>query len=282
MYLRKKQSRRTIFKTGIASLVAATFTSKQALASWKAPGETRVILLGGDFYHNAVAQEQTWRRVLSATDWRLMFAQDSDFITPDVLAKADLFILTRYATDTQPVNFSLGFSPDRFVEDRQTPSIFMSDEQETAIIENVRRGMGLLSIHCSIWNPKKTNYMDLLGVEKPIMHTPVQQALIHELNQTHPITKGIEPFKISDDEIFNAVLKSGESELLYKTRGDEFEINANGGWCRDEGKGRVVSLLPGHTQGPYMQKSFREIMWRSAYWAMRKNIPASNHITENY
>ena len=94
MYFRKKPSRRTIFKTGIASLVATTLTSKQALASWKAPGETRVILLGGDFYHNALAQEQTWRRVLDVTNWRLMFAQDSDFITPDVQTKFGFLAFT--------------------------------------------------------------------------------------------------------------------------------------------------------------------------------------------
>ena len=152
----------------------------------------------------------------------------------------------------------------------------MSDELEDAIIENVKRGMGLLSIHCSIWNGEKRKYMDLLGVEKPFMHTIVQPAHIHNLNQNHPITKGIEPFDIGDDEIFNARMKPGQYELLFNTSGEEEKINAVGVWCREVGRGRVVSLLPGHTQGPYIQKSYNEIMWRAAHWALKKDIPASN------
>ena len=141
MSVLKKLNRRKILKSAIASLACTAVTTNPLLASWKAHGETRVIVLGGDFYHNAVTQEQSWRRVLGPAGWRLMFTQDSDFITPEVLSKADLFILCRYATDTQDTNFSLGFCPDRFVEDRPAPSVFMTDDQENAIVENVRRGM---------------------------------------------------------------------------------------------------------------------------------------------
>ena len=275
-------SRRTILKSGMATLACTAASADNVLASWKAPGETRVIIHGGDFYHNGVMQEQSWRRVLGPTNWRLLFAQDSDFITPEVLEKADLFILCRYATDTQETNFSLGFSPDSFVEDRPIPSVFMTDEQENTIVENVRRGMGLLAIHCSIWNPDSKKFLSLLGAEKSIMHTKVQPAYINNLNRNHPITKGIEPFNIGDDEIFNAEMKPGQYELLFNTRGEEQPINAFGGWCREESNGRVVALLPGHLPGPYMQKPYRVIMWRSAHWALKKDIPPCDHIRERY
>ena len=107
-------NRRTLLKTGAAT--AATIVSPGAFAAYKAPGEVRAVFLGGDFYHNSVTQEQTWRRVFDVTDWRLMFVQDAAFITPELLATADLFVLTRYMTDTQTTNFSLGFSPDQIVE----------------------------------------------------------------------------------------------------------------------------------------------------------------------
>ena len=272
----KKMNRRTMLKTGISTLAAAAATAGPSAAAWKAPGETRVIFLLGDFYHNGVTQEYSWRRVLGPAGWRLMFAQSSHFVTPEVLAEADLFVLCRYATDTQDVNIALGWTPERFVEDRPTPAEFMTDEMENAIVKNVKRGMGLLSIHCSIWNPKKKNYLELLGVEKPIMHTKVQPARIQNLNRQHPITRGIEPFDIGDDEIFNADMIPGETERLFTIKGEEEPIDAYGGWCREAGNGRIVSLLPGHTQGPYMQKSYKEIMWRAAHWAMKKDIPVSN------
>jgi len=207
-----------------------------------------------------------------------MFAQESKFVTPEVLKNADLYVLTRYATDTQTTDLCLGWSPDKIIKERPLPEPFMTEEQEDTIIENVRRGMGLLAIHCTIWNPNSKKFLRLLGAEKPIMHTKIQPAHIHNLNQNNPITKGIKPFDTGDDEIFNAELIPGQYELLFNTSGEEEKINAYGGWCREEGKGRVVTLLPGHTTGQWGRKSFKEIMWRSAHWALKKDIPPHDFI----
>ncbi len=275
-------NRRTLLKTGISTAVI-TAASAETFASFKAPGEVRVVFLGGDFYHNGMTQEQTWRRVFGVTGWRLMFAQDAAFVTPELLDTADLFVMTRYMTDTQDTNFSLGFSPDQIVEERAMPSYFMTDDLEDAIVRNVERGMGLLSLHCSIWNGNKPKYMDLLDVAEPHMHTKVQPTLVHQLNQNHPITRGIEPFNYGDDEIFFADLKSpGDHTALFNMKGEEQPTDREGGWCRDAGEGRVVSLLPGHTPGPYVNQSYRKIIWRSAYWAMKKNIPPSSHIKQDF
>lgn len=277
------QSRRSLLKKGIGTLAAATVITPEAFASYKAPGEVRVVFLGGDFYHNPVTQEQTWRRVFGPTDWRLMFAQDSAFVTPELLSKADLFVMTRYMTDTQKTNFSLGFSSGQIVEERAVPSYFMTDELERAIIANVERGMGLLSLHCSIWNPNKPKYLSLLGVEKPVMHTKVQPTLVHKINPDHPITRDIGEFSIGDDEIFSAEMKAGADFVrLFNLKGDEQPIDTLGGWCREAGAGRIVSLLPGHTTGPYVQQSYRQIVWNSAYWAMKKDIPAAPHIQKSF
>ena len=265
-----------------ATALASAYAPSSVFASYKAPGEVRVIYLGGDFWHNPVTQELAWRRVLGSTGWRLLFAQQVEALTPDVLAQTDLLIICRYGTPTDLVwdlpwgNLTLGFSPDRLVEDRPSPSPFPTDEFEDAVIENVRRGMGLLAIHCTVWNGERPKFMGLLGVARPIMHTIVQPARIHNLNRTHPITRGIEPFDTGDDEIFNAELAPGASELLFNTSGEEQKITAMGGWCREEGRGRVVALLPGHTQGPYMQVPYNEIMWRASHWALGKTIPTSN------
>ncbi|MBT4482432.1 MAG: hypothetical protein HOC71_02000 [Candidatus Latescibacteria bacterium] len=278
-----KPSRRTILQAGMSTIAAAAMITPEAFAAYKAPGEVRVVFLGGDFYHNGVTQEQTFRRVFGVTDWRLMFAQDPIFITPELLEKTDLFVMTRYMTDTQKTNFSLGFSSSQIVENRATPSYFMTEELEENIIANVERGMGLMSLHCSIWNGNKRRYMDLLGVEKPIMHTKVQPTLVHELNQNHPITKGIKDFSIGDDEIFSAIMKDNVKYTpLLNLKGDEQPVDILGGWCREVGRGRVVSLLPGHTTGPYVQEPYRKILWNAAHWAMNNNIPDSPHIRKSF
>ena len=268
MFLKKNITRRNILKAGAATLAATAAGANPLLAGPKQPGETRIVFLMGDYWHNPVTQQKNWHKVLESTGWRLMFAQASQFITPEVLSEADLFVVSRYAATN-----SLGWASDRIIEDWPEEVPFMTEERENAILENVQRGMGLLAIHCSVWNEDSKKFMKLLGVEKPYMHTPVQPAYLHKLNRNHPITRGVEPCKILEDEIFMADLIPGESEVLFNLKGDEVKTDRAGGWCREEGKGRVVALLPGHNPHPYHMKSYKEIMWRSAHWAMKKNIP---------
>ena len=128
---------------------------------------------------------------------------------------------------------SLGFSGDEVVEKRMEELPFLTDEREQAIIDNVKRGMGMLAMHCTVWNGERPKFMELLGVDKPYMHTKVQPALIHKLNQDHPITRGLESSKIVEDEIFSADLTPGRSTTLFNLQGDEQPIDT----CR-----RLVSM----------------------------------------
>ena len=265
----KKTSRRTILKTGAAAL--SVIAVSNVLAVPKIPGETRVLLLLGDYWHNGVAQESHWRRVLKPAGFRLMFAQSSQFVTPEALELADLFIVERYAGPD-----SLGWMPQGIIEDRPSGAPWMTGAQEDAIVANVKRGMGLISMHCSIWNPESTKYMELLGVEKPVMHGPVQHVKIHDINQNHPITQGSDDFDITLDENLGAELIPGKQTLLYKSPGQQDNRPDNAAWCREEGKGRVVALLFGHLPQPFHTKAAKQLMWRSAHWTMKRDIPPEN------
>jgi type 1 glutamine amidotransferase len=262
-------SRRAAVRNTLAALAGASVK----LSGQRAPGETRVLFLLGDYYHNPAMQEYAWRTVLKSTGWRLMFAQAPSFVTAEVMGAADLYVLCRYATSTQKNNISLGWSPDKIVEKRPEPDVFMTPEHEALIVRNVRRGMGLVAMHCAIWNPDSRQYLDLLGVDRPVMHGPVVAARISDLNQEHPVTKGMQPFNIGIDEVFDAVMKPGQHTQLFRSSQEVPQRNAIGGWCREEGKGRVVGLLPGHTTGPYGSRQFLELMWRSAHWALKREIP---------
>jgi trehalose utilization protein len=124
--------------------------------------------------------------------------------------------------------------------------------------------------------------MSLLGVEEPVMHGPIQPVTLHGLNENHPITQGLGPIETGDDEVFDAVLKPGDSTLLFKSTGSETNRERNGGWAREQGEGRVVALLPGHTQFPYHTEGFKKIMWRSAHWAMNREIGPEGHLEKGY
>ncbi len=277
MGIRKKMhTRRQAIGVGLAALgmaatpdlLASTKQPPEMVTYPKKPGETRVIFLMGDYWHNPISQQKNWFYTLQPAGWNLMFAQGTQFITPEALEQADLFVFSRYHKTN-----SLGWSPEPFISEWPEEEVFMTAEREESIIANVKRGMGLLSLHCSVWNNEHPKFMDLIGVSKSYMHTPVQRSYMHKLNATHPITKGIEPQVLGQDEIFFADLKQ-DTEVLFNLESTEKQATDRaGGWTHEYGEGRVVSLLPGHTPHPYHTKSYKEVMWRSAHWAMRKEIP---------
>jgi type 1 glutamine amidotransferase len=131
--------------------------------------------------------------------------------------------------------------------------------------------MGFMALHCTLYS-RNRDITDLLGVE-PIMHNQVQPIWVRDLNQDHPITSGIGRFFINLDEQFAVVIKSHSTTTLFETTAIHDKRNAIGGWCLESGKGRIVGLLPGHTTDPYTLPEYQEILWRSAHWAMKRDIP---------
>lgn len=269
MSLRKKTSRRAIIKAGLASLASAAVTIPQSQAAIrpKARGETRVVYLGGDQLHNGLGQRQSIRGILSKTGWRLLFTTDARYVTPELISDADLLIITRWGGPIE------GFSPEPILEEVPPPDGYMSDELEEAIIDNVKnRGMGFMGLHCTIWTPDKPKFMELLGI-KPMMHGPVQTVHMHNFNQNHPISQGIEDFDLPLDENFGVELINKNAVPLYETTGHEDKRHDIAGWCLEQGNGRIVGFAAGHTYTAWRNKTYQQLYWRGAHWAMKREIP---------
>ncbi len=285
--------RRAFLKAGSTALAASSIAPYNVFAAPKKAGEVRVIVLAGDYWHNGLMYESHWRRILGVTGWNLLFAQSAKFITPEVLNNTDLFIFGRYGGGNP------GFSTDELVEERPESAPWMTDEQEDAIIENVtKRGMGLMPFHCSIANTRNNKVLELMGVKEMIMHGPCVMTAFYDMNPYHPITEGVESFE-EVDEIFGAVMLDVEYAPLFKARQDydllqkasgdpysggyhapreNFPLDRLAGWTREIGNGRVVYLNCMSYHTVFWKKSMKEIMWRSAFWAMHKDIPESGLI----
>ena len=269
MSLDKKVSRRKILKAGFASFAAAAITASEAKASIrpKAKGETKVVYLGGDQLHNGLGQTQALRGVFQKTGWRFMSATDARVITPEFISDADLLIITRWGGAIE------GWSPDPIVEKVPDSDGYMSAELEEAIVENVKnRGMGFMALHCTIWTPDNPKFLALMGI-KPMMHGPVQTVHMHNFNQNHPISEGIEDYDLPLDENFGVELINPNAVPLYETTGQDDKRHDIAGWCIQQGKGRIVGLAAGHTYTAWRDKTYRKLYWRGAHWAMKRDIP---------
>ena len=262
-------NRRTVLKAGLAGMTGIIIPSAEVYAGVKPKkeGEIKVVYLGGDQLHNGLGQRQSIRQVLSPAGWRLMFTMDARRVTPEFLRDADLLIVTRW---DGPIE---GWSPEPIVEGDQEGDGYMSAELEDAIIHNVRdRGMGYIALHCTIWTPEKPKFLELMGI-KPMMHGPVQTVRMHNFNQNHPISVGIEDFDLPLDENFGVELTNPRAIPLYESTGFDDKRHDIAGWCVEAGKGRVVGLAAGHTYTAWRDPRYQALYWRAAHWAMHKEIP---------
>jgi len=224
--------------------------------------------MGGDRGHNALPLEYHIRTMFSSKqDWRILFVQANRFFTPELIADADLLITSRHSRADD-----IDWRPEGIVDTMETGAQLWTDENVAAIIDNVRnRGMGFMALHNTIFCGNKA-IVDLLGIE-PVMHMQIQPLWVRALDQRHPVTAGIGDFMINLDEQFAVVVKSQYTTSLFETTAMHDKRNAVGGWCLESGKGRIVGLLPGHLRWAYRTPQYRDILWRAAHWAMKREVP---------
>jgi type 1 glutamine amidotransferase len=272
MSLFKRHTRRSALKGGLAALAGTTAVSRPVHAAEirpKQPGETKIVAVMGDYWHPAASQEQHVRQIFSHhEDWKIYFVLASSHLTAELLADADLFISARYGGGDSPA-----WSVDPVVVDRPRGDRIWTDEHIEAIFDNVKnRGMGWMAIHCTLFSGR-VEIEDFIGVE-PLLHQEVQPCIVRDLNQDHPITRGIDPFFFNLDEQFDCQIKDPDTTtLLFKNLAVHDKRVATSGWCLERGNGRVVGLLPGHYQWTYRIPQYQDIFWRAAHWAMKRDIP---------
>ena len=267
-----KHSRRRAL--GIAPLAAASaaMTGSRPVHAFevpkKQPGETKIVAIMGDYWHPAIAQETHVRQIFSRNKtWKVYFVMASRYLTAELLSDTDLFISARYGGGD-----SLGWSPDPIIVERPKSDTIWTDEHVDALMDNVtNRGMGWIAAHCTVASGRE-KLQQFMGIV-PLLHQEVQPLAINDINQKHPITKGIDPFFINLDEQFAIELtEPSRTTVLFTSQALHDKRTTVAGWCLQRGKGRIVGLLPGHYQWNYRVPNYQEIFWRSAYWAMQRPI----------
>lgn len=261
-----------MLKAGVAGtpVLASALTSRKVSAAEK-DDRPLVFAFMGQHCHNPIHMEISLRGILAKMNWRVRFTQYSEFVTPEELSQCDVFISLR--GEESGFRNSVRYAPGPVIEERHpegdTP--WMTAEQEEAIYDNVKnRGMGWLALHNTMWvfRPK---IVEILGADVR-MHSPIQPVLYRNFNQDHPITKGL-PQWIEDDELFFARMTNPSNTVLFNSWGVHDTRESVAGWCNDFGKGRFVSLYPGHTEGVWRHPVYQQLILRSCLWTMKQPIP---------
>ena len=269
-------TRRQACITGAAVTAGAFVGSLPLFAAPKKPGETRVVLLSGDIHHTGMMHEAMWRGILAESGWSIACTRHSDLVTPAVLADTDLFIICKYE-GFDP----LGYSPDMVVEERRPPGYFPTAEMERALTARVRKGMGLIATHCSVWSPGSAAIRALIGIKESLPPRIARPVNVTGIAASHPITRGVVPFGGFEDQVYG-VQPLTSTTPLFELEQPETGAVAPGGWCRSEGSGRVAVFTPGHKVDVYQKKEYKTMLWNAAHWSMKHPAPEPDHFADGY
>jgi uncharacterized protein len=161
---------------------------------------------------------------------------------------------------------------DRYAELAPTYAISLSESARTSIEDFVRGGGSLLAMHgAAICFDDWPAWGELIGARwewERSMHPPLGPVVVEVARSGHPIVAGLPERFAVEDEVYSYLNRAADVEPLMSTEhsGDRHPLL----WAREVDDGRVVYDLLGHHVVSYDPPTHRQIVARSALWALRR------------
>ena len=200
-----------------------------------ADSRPHALVLIGDQPHEPGHIEEGLRPVFEATGVVPHFTVDVNALSAENLAKVRLLVILRDGL----------MRPQR--GDRRH-FIWMTPEQERAVVAFVEGGGGFLNLHNAMGlYPANGPYLDLVG-GRYIGHGPLERFGVEVVDAAHPVTRGVDSFFVADEQ-HTPPYDEERVHLLLRNRSDDGKAAA-AGWVREPGRGRLCHLANGHTSRP--------------------------------
>jgi type 1 glutamine amidotransferase len=234
----------------------APFRGQPFLAGEPRP---RALALIGDRFHEPGHLEAGLSRALEKAGVPVRFAVDVQALSAASLKEVDLLVILR--------DGMLWPDPDR------PHVVWMTPEQEQAVVAFVEGGGGLLALHNSPGlYPEGGPYLRLLGATFK-GHGPLEEFRVRVLDPHHPITRGVSDYEIADEQ--HVPLPDRDKvHLLLESRSEEGVVGA-AGWAYEPKKGRVAYLANGHTRDALVHPQFQLLLQNAARWCIRRDAPGA-------
>jgi hypothetical protein len=237
---------------GLAMWLASAFCgSALAQPQQPQPAKLRVLIVTG-FDVGA----HKWRETSQLT--AAVLEQSGRF---DVKVCEDLGILESSSLDAYDavvLNYGFWNAPDP------------SDKSKEALLNYVKGGKGLVSLHFSCSSFQEWGeYAELLGrVWKKGVggHGPRGKFTVNIKDAEHPITRGLADFEM-DDELYAKLSGDAEIEVLATASSDWSKQVEPIVFVKPYGKGRVVHNVLGHDARARESASYQKLLLRGVEWA---------------
>jgi type 1 glutamine amidotransferase len=218
------------------------------------------LVLIGDEPHEPGHIEQGLRPVFAATGVVPHFAVDVKALSAENLAKVPLLVILRDGLMRPKTG-------------AKSEYVWMTPEQEQAVVRFVKGGRSVLCLHNSLGlYPANGPYLKLMG-GRYTGHGPLERFRVEVKDPRHPVTRGVSAFTVADEQ-HTPVVDKGQHVLL-ESRGDDGKT-AVAGWVSEPGKGRVCHLAPGHTREALLQPMFQLLLRNAVRWCLRSEGKGEN------
>jgi type 1 glutamine amidotransferase len=275
-------SRRTLVqRAGMLAGAGLLGLGTSAPVQSQAKGKPRALALIGDRYHNPdyirVSLDKVFKDLNIPIDYTIQYDQ----ISAGLLKNYQLLLILRDGM-IWPDGY---LGPDAYAAyeaNLETPKTFpdpkpvtwITEEQGAAIKEFVNAGNGFYALHnCSHISLSSKNYREVMGGAY-ISHPPLRPFQVHATANKHPITDGMSPFIVNDEQHYVTYDKDPkyiimEAENIDGLKFEDLGTKSISGWAYDFGKGRVVFTAVGHTIHAMWNPQYLEIQKRSVKWLLR-------------
>lgn len=270
-FLPRKISRRTLIGTAAASAALGS-----AMAQTR--GRPRALALIGDRYHNPdyirVSLDKVFQELNITIDYTMEYAA----LSAAMLKPYQLFLVLRDGM-IWPGGY---LGPDAYnyeanLEDpfpAPVPKTWITEAQGLAVKNFVTNGGGFYALHnASHISLSSKDYREVMGGVY-FGHPPLRPFQVRATANAHPITAGLKPFVVNDEQHYvdydkdprHVILESENLDgLTYRGRG----TGSPAGWAYDFGKGRVVFTAVGHTNHALWNNQHLELQKRAVRWLLK-------------
>ena len=218
----------------------------------------QVLVLYADQPHEPGYSLPALRLVFEATGVTPHFTVDVRALSAENLSKVDLLVIFRDGL----------LRPNA---DSDSNYIWMTPEQESAVVDYVNNSGAFLNLHNSMGlYPKDGPYLDLVGGHY-IGHGPLERFRVEVVDHDHPITQGVEDFSIADEQ-HTPPYDKDKVNLLLQSRADGAKPAA-AGWYYEPGRGRLCHLAPGHTREAIFHPMYQRLLRNAVNWCLRRKKP---------
>jgi type 1 glutamine amidotransferase len=146
--------------------------------------------------------------------------------------------------------------------------MWMTPQQEKAVVDFVERGGAFLNLHNSMGlYPDGGPFLNLVG-GRYIGHGPLERFRVEVVDREHPVTRGVESFSVADEQ-HTPPCDETKVHVLLRNRSDSGQTAA-AGWVYEPGKGRLCHLANGHTRESLLHPMYQRLMQNAVNWCLRR------------